>query len=118
MREAWTNAVDSYESLVRDGKINQDQRDQLRSYKNPEELLTDIENGPYAKTEHTKKLLRLAKTSVNAVLRFDDEIANIAQGISATSFGIPSVAWGALKLVLHVGNSYKESQAKTNHQLD
>ncbi len=118
MREAWTNAVDSYESLVRDGKINQAQWNQLRSYKTPEELLTDIENGPYAKTENTKKLLRLAKTSVNAVLRFDDEIANIAQGISATSFGIPSAAWGALKFILHVGNSYKGSQAKTNNQLD
>lgn len=114
MREAWSSAVDSFESLKQDGKISQAQWDQLRSYKDPQELLTAIESGPYAKTESTKKLLGLAKASVNAVVRFDNEIANIAQGISVPSFGISSAAWGALKIVLHVRAPHKGAQARAN----
>lgn len=54
---------------------------------------------------------------MDAVLRFDNEIANIAQGISSASFGIPSAAWGALRVVLHVSIIYEETSTTTNAAL-
>lgn len=102
VQNAWKSAVDSFESLKKNGKVSQNQWNKLRSYDSPQDLLKDIQDTPYATTQNTKKLLRLAEASVDAVLRFDNEITNIAQGISSSSFGIPSAAWGALRVVLHV----------------
>lgn len=103
--------MDSFESLKNDGKINQAQWDKLQSTNNARDLLQDIQSAPYATTQDSKRLLRLAERSVNGILRFDNEIENIASGISTTSFGIPSTIWGALRIVLHVSPSCSSSTA-------
>jgi hypothetical protein len=98
---AWDDAIRTYENLRGKGKLDDAQWDMLTRQTHPIELLESVANAPYAKAGETK-LLTLAKSSIDVVIRFDNELSTLAAGTSQVSFGIPSCAWAGLRFVVHV----------------
>ena len=77
------------------------QWDMLTRQTHPSELLEIVASAPYVKTEDTK-FLKLAKSSINTVIRFESELSSLSGGVSQVSMGIPSCAWAGLRFVVHV----------------
>src|SRR5437764_2793132 len=72
----------------------------------PQDLLETIKSSHYAKQHEDGKLLGLAEASIDAIMRFDKEIAMVMQGISNATLGISCIVWGGLGIVFHVRNMH------------
>jgi len=94
--------VDSFSNLKKDGKLSLELWNMLQSQVSPQDLLNSVKSSKYANQPNAGKLLRLAENSVDAIMRFDKEIALVLQGLSNVTFGASCTIWGGLGVVLHV----------------
>jgi len=82
----------------------------LQTQASPQDLLNTIKSSKYANQPEAGKLLRLAEGSIDAIMRFDKEIAMVLQGLSNLTFGASCIIWGGLGVVFHVRDMYLYSR--------
>lgn len=73
----------------------------LIAHTGPAELLKSLENAPF-QTKEVSGLVKLARTSIDNVERFDQELSALASGASSQALGVPNVAWAGLRFIVHV----------------
>jgi hypothetical protein len=81
----------------------------LQTQASPRDLLKTIKSSKYANQAEAGKLLRLAESSIDAIMRFDKEIAMVLQGLSNATFGASCIIWGGLGVVFHVRDMHRYS---------